>query len=163
MSNNDKNTLNHIIEYENILKNFYENIYGEDIKEVPLTAGQYIVANRMELGLIYQKLISFEDMFEVIKNEIINDAKKEAESIIQEAKLKTFDILDDNLSIKDEELEIVRTIKDLAAENLVYLYKQMMNETQKNIDTLINIEKKLQNNLNELELRKDVKKIKKIY
>ena len=31
-------------------------------------------------------------MFEVIKNEIINDAKKEAESIIQEAKLKTFDI-----------------------------------------------------------------------
>ena len=23
-------------------KNFYENIYGEDIKEVPLTAGQYI-------------------------------------------------------------------------------------------------------------------------
>ncbi|MBQ3422707.1 MAG: hypothetical protein IJH34_13850 [Romboutsia sp.] len=147
--------------YNEILRQLYDNIYGEDIKEVPLSSGEYIITSRTELGLIYQKLAMFEENLELVRKQVIEDTKKEYEDIIHQAKLKSFTIYEDNVDIKSNDLELVKTIKNLASDNLLYLYEKIKKQTEQNIESLIGINKEIRSNIEELEDYADVYNIRK--
>lgn len=162
MSGNENLNIEDLIgSYNIVLKQLYDNVYGEDIKEVPLSSGEYIIANRTELGLIYQKLATFEEYLEMTRKKVIEQTKKEAEEIIQQAKLKSFAIYDDCIGDGFNDLELVRTVKDLASENLIYLYKKIKKQNEINIETLIQIDRDVNNNLDELEEYADVYNLRK--